>query len=61
LHEVKKGAWVAFEDEFGAAKEREVFYEAQQGRSGVKRNLFESFRNKMGNGPIFALPEGSDK
>nr|GEW03947.1 reverse transcriptase [Tanacetum cinerariifolium] len=47
LHEVKGGARVAFEDEFGAAKEREVLCEAQQGQSGVKRKLFESFRNKM--------------
>ncbi|GJS89778.1 hypothetical protein Tco_0772414 [Tanacetum coccineum] len=56
----KKGARVAFEDEFGAAEEREVSCEAQQGRSGVKRKLFGSFRNNMGNEPILALPKGSD-
>nr|GFB20580.1 hypothetical protein [Tanacetum cinerariifolium] len=60
LHKVKRGARAAFEDEFGAAEEREVSCEAQQGRSGVTRKLFESFRNKMGNEPILALPEGSD-
>nr|GEV41349.1 hypothetical protein [Tanacetum cinerariifolium] len=60
LHEVKEGARVAFEDEFGAAKEREVLCETQQGRSKVKRKFFESFRKKMGNEPILALPEGSD-
>ncbi|GJR79995.1 hypothetical protein Tco_0150780 [Tanacetum coccineum] len=54
------GARVAFEDEFGAAEEREVSCEAQQGRSGVKRKLFGSCRNNMGNEPILALPEGSD-
>ncbi|GJZ88217.1 hypothetical protein Tco_0659999 [Tanacetum coccineum] len=54
------GARVAFEDEFRAAKEREVSCEAQQGRSGVKRKLFRSCRNNMGNEPILALPEGSD-
>nr|GFA18039.1 hypothetical protein [Tanacetum cinerariifolium] len=43
-----------------AAEEREVSCEAQQGRSRVKRKLFESFRNNMGNEPILALPEGSD-
>nr|GEX88990.1 putative reverse transcriptase domain, ribonuclease H-like domain, aspartic peptidase domain protein [Tanacetum cinerariifolium] len=48
LHEVKGGARVAFEDEFRAAEEREVLCEAQQGRSGVKRKLFRSFRNKIG-------------
>nr|GEW07425.1 hypothetical protein [Tanacetum cinerariifolium] len=42
LHEV------AFEDEFRAAEEIEVLCEAQQGRSRVKRKLFRSFRNKMG-------------
>nr|GEY20483.1 ribonuclease H-like domain-containing protein [Tanacetum cinerariifolium] len=47
LHEVKGGTRVTFEDEFGAAKEREVSCEAQQSRSGVKRKLFKSFRNKM--------------
>ncbi|GJZ88931.1 hypothetical protein Tco_0660713 [Tanacetum coccineum] len=36
-------------DEFGAAEEREVSCEAQQGQSGVKRKLFESCRNNMGN------------
>nr|GEU82218.1 hypothetical protein [Tanacetum cinerariifolium] len=60
LHEVKGGARVAFEDEFRAAEEREVLCEAQQGRSGVKRKLFGSFRNKMGNEAILALPKGSD-
>ncbi|GKB21843.1 hypothetical protein Tco_0855766 [Tanacetum coccineum] len=54
------GARVAFKDEFGAAKEREVSCEAQQGRSGVKRKFFGSFRNNMGNDPILALPEGSN-
>nr|GEZ72926.1 reverse transcriptase domain-containing protein [Tanacetum cinerariifolium] len=57
---VKGGARVVFEDEFRAAAEREVLCEAQQGRSGVKRKLFGSFRNKMGNESILALPEGSD-
>ncbi|GJX43293.1 hypothetical protein Tco_0259969 [Tanacetum coccineum] len=47
-------------DKFGAAGEREVSCEAQQGQSGVKRKLFESCRNNMGNEPILALPEGSD-
>ncbi|GJW72778.1 hypothetical protein Tco_0132148 [Tanacetum coccineum] len=47
-------------DEFGAAEEREVSCEAQQGRSGVKRKLFGSCRNNMGNEPILALPKGSD-
>nr|GEZ93376.1 hypothetical protein [Tanacetum cinerariifolium] len=60
LHEVKGGARVAFEDEFGAAKEREVLCEAQQGRSRVKRKLFGSFRKKIGNEPILALPKGSN-
>ncbi|GKA50545.1 hypothetical protein Tco_0743618 [Tanacetum coccineum] len=46
--------------EFGAAEEREVSCEAQQGRSGVKRKLFGSCRNNMGNEPILALPKGSD-
>ncbi|GJW87396.1 hypothetical protein Tco_0162736 [Tanacetum coccineum] len=54
------GARVAFEDEFGAAEEREVSCEAQQGRSRVKRKLFGSCRNNMGNEPILALLEGSD-
>ncbi|GJZ11714.1 hypothetical protein Tco_0546473 [Tanacetum coccineum] len=54
----KGGARVAFEDEFGSAEEREVSCEAQQGRSGVKRKLFRSCRNNMGNEPILALPEG---
>ncbi|GJT56487.1 hypothetical protein Tco_0991541 [Tanacetum coccineum] len=44
----ESGARVAFEDEFGAAEEREVSCEAQQGRSGVKRKLFGSCRNNMG-------------
>nr|GEX26437.1 putative reverse transcriptase domain, ribonuclease H-like domain, aspartic peptidase domain protein [Tanacetum cinerariifolium] len=48
------------EDEFGAAEEREVLREAQQGQSGVKRKFFRSFRNKMGNELILALREGSD-
>nr|GEU95759.1 hypothetical protein [Tanacetum cinerariifolium] len=47
-------------NEFGAAEEREVSCEAQQGRSGVKRKLFRSCMNNMGNEPILALPEGSD-
>ncbi|GJW30481.1 retrovirus-related pol polyprotein from transposon TNT 1-94 [Tanacetum coccineum] len=47
-------------DEFGAAEEREVSCKAQQGQSGVKRKLFGSYRNNMGNEPILALPEGSD-
>nr|GEZ81129.1 hypothetical protein [Tanacetum cinerariifolium] len=55
-----RGARVAFEDEFGAAEEREVSCEAQQGRSGVKRKLFGSYRNNMCNEPILALPKGSD-
>nr|GEV01014.1 hypothetical protein [Tanacetum cinerariifolium] len=54
------GVRVAFEDEFGAAEEREVSCEAQQGRSRVKRKLFGSCRNNMGNESILALPEGSD-
>ncbi|GJS59081.1 hypothetical protein Tco_0653865 [Tanacetum coccineum] len=40
----ESGARVAFEDEFGAAEEREVSCEAQQGQSGVKRKLFGSCR-----------------
>nr|GEX80608.1 probable 6-phosphogluconolactonase 4, chloroplastic [Tanacetum cinerariifolium] len=56
----KGGARVAFEDEFRAAEEREVSCEAQQGRSGVKRKLYGSCRNNMGNEPILALSEGSD-
>nr|GEZ04938.1 hypothetical protein [Tanacetum cinerariifolium] len=60
LHEVKRGTRVAFEDEFETAEEREVLCEAQQGRSRVKRKLFRSFRNKMDNEPILALPKGSD-
>ncbi|GJR16271.1 hypothetical protein Tco_0798923 [Tanacetum coccineum] len=43
-----RGARVAFEDEFRAAEEREVSCEAQQGRSRVKRKLFGSCRNNMG-------------
>nr|GEZ05987.1 reverse transcriptase domain-containing protein [Tanacetum cinerariifolium] len=42
------------------AEEREVSCEAQLCRSGVKRKLFRSCRNNMGNEPILALPEGSD-
>ncbi|GJT73362.1 hypothetical protein Tco_1032648 [Tanacetum coccineum] len=49
-----------FMDEFGAAEEREVSCEAQQGRSGVKRKLFGSCWNNMGNEPILEFPEGSD-
>nr|GEV78628.1 protein kinase-like domain-containing protein [Tanacetum cinerariifolium] len=60
LHEVKGRARVAFKDEFRAAEEIEVLCEAQQGQSGVKRKIFKSFRNKMGNEPILALPKGSD-
>ncbi|GKB68303.1 hypothetical protein Tco_0929715, partial [Tanacetum coccineum] len=56
----ESGARVAFEDEFGAAEEREVSCEAQQGQSGVKRKLFGSCRNNMGNELILALPEGLD-
>ncbi|GJX45383.1 hypothetical protein Tco_0262059, partial [Tanacetum coccineum] len=41
-------ARVAFEDKFGAAEEREVSRESQQGRSRVKRKLFGSCRNNMG-------------
>nr|GEX91129.1 putative reverse transcriptase domain-containing protein [Tanacetum cinerariifolium] len=55
-----EGARVAFEDEFRAAEERKVSCEAQQCRSEVKRKLFRSYRNNMGNEPILALPEGSD-
>nr|GEY32899.1 putative reverse transcriptase domain-containing protein [Tanacetum cinerariifolium] len=58
--ELMRGARVAFKDEFGAAEEREVSCEAQQGRSRVKRKLFRSCRNSMGNEPILALPKGSD-
>nr|GEX06678.1 putative reverse transcriptase domain-containing protein [Tanacetum cinerariifolium] len=43
-----------------AAEEREVSCEAQQGRSGVRRKLFGSCRNNMGNEPILALLEGLD-
>nr|GEY52704.1 hypothetical protein [Tanacetum cinerariifolium] len=53
------GARVAFEDGFGVAEEREVSCEAQQGRSRVKRKLFESCRNNMGNELILALSKGS--
>nr|GFB35792.1 hypothetical protein [Tanacetum cinerariifolium] len=56
----ESGARVAFEDEFGAAEEREVSCEAQQGRSGVKKKLFRSCRNNMGNEQILASPEGSE-
>nr|GEZ15481.1 putative reverse transcriptase domain, ribonuclease H-like domain, aspartic peptidase domain protein [Tanacetum cinerariifolium] len=56
---MSRGARVAFEDESGAAEEREVSCEAQQGRSGVKRKLFGSLRIKIDNEPILALPEGS--
>nr|GEZ34611.1 hypothetical protein [Tanacetum cinerariifolium] len=41
------GTRVAFEDKSGAAEEREVLCEAQQGRSGVKRKPFGSCRNNM--------------
>nr|GEW20618.1 hypothetical protein [Tanacetum cinerariifolium] len=57
LPEVKGGARVAFEDELGVAEEREVLCEAQQGRSGVKRKLFGSFRNKMGDVRTFIIEE----
>nr|GEV81767.1 hypothetical protein [Tanacetum cinerariifolium] len=60
LHKVKGRARVAFKEEFRAAEEREVICEAQQGQSGVKREIFRSFRNKMDNEPILALPKGSD-
>nr|GEX01479.1 Pol protein integrase region [Tanacetum cinerariifolium] len=60
LYEVKGGARVTFEDEFRASEEREVSCKAQQGRSRVKRKLFGSFRNKMGNELILELPEGLD-
>nr|GEW51782.1 hypothetical protein [Tanacetum cinerariifolium] len=53
-------ARVAFEDEFGAAEDKEVSCEAQQGQSEMKRKLFGSCRNNMGNEPILALPKGSD-
>nr|GEZ32159.1 putative reverse transcriptase domain-containing protein [Tanacetum cinerariifolium] len=53
-----EGARVTFEDEFGATEEREVSCESQQGRSRVKRKLFGSYRNNMGNEPTLALPEG---
>ncbi|GKA08024.1 hypothetical protein Tco_0687355 [Tanacetum coccineum] len=56
----ESGARVTFEDEFRAAEEREVSYEAQQVQSRVKRKLFRSCRNNMGNEPILALLEGSD-
>nr|GEX83488.1 putative ribonuclease H-like domain-containing protein [Tanacetum cinerariifolium] len=55
-----RGARVAFEDEFGAAEETEVSCEAQQDQSGLKRKLFESCRNNMGNEPILTLLEGPD-
>nr|GEU76075.1 hypothetical protein [Tanacetum cinerariifolium] len=50
-----RGARVAFEDEFRATEETEV-----QGRSRVKRKLFRSCRNNMGNDPILELSEGSE-
>nr|GEX38181.1 putative reverse transcriptase domain-containing protein [Tanacetum cinerariifolium] len=56
----ESGARVAFKDELGAAEEREVLCEAQQGQSGVKRKLFRSYRNNMGNEPILELPAGSE-
>nr|GEY44018.1 hypothetical protein [Tanacetum cinerariifolium] len=52
-----RGARVASEDEFGAAEEREVSCEAQQGRSGVKRKLFKSCRNNMGDVRTFIIEE----
>nr|GEX88209.1 putative reverse transcriptase domain, ribonuclease H-like domain, aspartic peptidase domain protein [Tanacetum cinerariifolium] len=58
-HNESGGSRVVFKDEFRAAKEREVLYEAQQGRSRVKMKLFGSFRKKMGSEPILALPKGS--
>nr|GEX29838.1 putative reverse transcriptase domain-containing protein [Tanacetum cinerariifolium] len=57
LHKVKGGARVAFEDEFGAAEEREVLCEAQQGRIGVKRKLFGSFRKKIGDVRTLVMEE----
>ncbi|GJT98834.1 hypothetical protein Tco_1094352 [Tanacetum coccineum] len=48
FHGRNESARVAFKDEFGAAEEREVSCEAQQGQSGVKRKLFGSCRNNMG-------------
>nr|GEU78707.1 reverse transcriptase [Tanacetum cinerariifolium] len=45
---VQGGARVASKDEFGAGEEREVSCEAQQGQSRVKRKLFGSCRNNMG-------------
>ncbi|GJZ48166.1 hypothetical protein Tco_0601998 [Tanacetum coccineum] len=42
------GARVAFKDKFGAAEERELSCEAQQGRSRVKMKLFGSCRNDTG-------------
>nr|GEU55840.1 hypothetical protein [Tanacetum cinerariifolium] len=47
-HNESGGARVAFKDEFRAAEEREVSCETQQGRSEVKRKLFESCRNNIG-------------
>nr|GEZ78090.1 hypothetical protein [Tanacetum cinerariifolium] len=61
LHEVKGGERVAFEDKFRAVEEREVSCESQQGQNRVKRKLFGSCRNNMGNEPILALPKGSGK
>nr|GEZ38230.1 hypothetical protein [Tanacetum cinerariifolium] len=42
------GVRVTFEDEFGAAEEREVSCKAQQGQSEVKRKIFGSYRNNIG-------------
>nr|GEX38080.1 putative reverse transcriptase domain, ribonuclease H-like domain, aspartic peptidase domain protein [Tanacetum cinerariifolium] len=52
--------FIELTNKFRAAEEREVLCEAQQGRSGVKRKLFGSCRNNMGNELILALPKGSD-
>nr|GFB40289.1 hypothetical protein [Tanacetum cinerariifolium] len=60
LHEAKGGARVTFKDEFRAAEESEVSCKAQQSRSGIKRKLFRSFRNKMGNELILELSKGLD-
>nr|GEZ85472.1 putative reverse transcriptase domain-containing protein [Tanacetum cinerariifolium] len=53
----ESGARVVFEDEFGVAKEREVSCEAQQGRSRVKRKLFGSCRNNMGDVKTLIMEE----
>ncbi|GJT79327.1 hypothetical protein Tco_1053669 [Tanacetum coccineum] len=53
----ESGARVIVEDEFGVAEEREVLCEAQQGRSRVKRKLFISYRNNMGDVRILIMEE----